>query len=314
MIPLRGGVLALAMLLVGTAPCAAGSARIALPVMGTVLEVTVVADDEVAAKDLCRRAVTVAREWDELLTTWRPEGALEQLNRRAGLGRVAIDPRLAGALQRMIELSRQTGGAFDPAVGGIVRALRGGKVPSTSSLPRLVDSLRIDGIEAELAAGVELDAGGIGKGIALDAIAKLLAAGGARAWYLDFGGSSQLGHGKPDTAHAWIVAIAGQEAGKIHGFVELAGGSLSTSRASPASDPAGATIDPRTGKPVAPPRLATVLATDATTAEAWSTALVVRGRDALGVAQAAGVAVLLDDTDGLTVSADFPLHGNPSPE
>ena len=66
------------------APASAAVFRTGQPVMGTVLQVTVVAADEPSARRLAAAAFVEARRWDDLLTTWRPEGELAQLNARAG--------------------------------------------------------------------------------------------------------------------------------------------------------------------------------------------------------------------------------------
>jgi thiamine biosynthesis lipoprotein ApbE len=144
--------------------------------------------------------------------------------------------------------------------------------------------------------------------MALDAMARVLGERGAVAWFLDFGGSSQLAHGRPEGASDWKVLIAGEGQGAVRGILRLRGASLSTSRALPAGDPAGAIVDTRSGKPVPPPRLATVLATDATTAEAWSKALVVFGRDGIEPARAAGVEAIYEDAAGVIVTPNFPLE------
>jgi thiamine biosynthesis lipoprotein ApbE len=158
---------------------------------------------------------------------------------------------------------------------------------------------------AELRAGAELDAGGIGKGIALDAVAQHLRLRGARAAFLDFGASSILAFGPPEDRRAWSVAIVGECAGSILGTIDLLEGALSTSRAVVANDPAGAIIDPRTGAVVPGPRLATVLAANATDAEAWSKALVISGPEVLPLVRNAGIEALVVDGDGVTASPAF---------
>ena len=278
--------------------------------MGTIVEVTVVAKEAGTARELANRCVAVARHWDDVLTTWRSDGELARLNDRAGGGRAAVRSDRRWALERMLVLSRATNGAFNPAVGKVVSALRSGPSKSLSerAVPRLEDVLTLAGEHATVAAGVRLDAGGIGKGMALDAMARMLTESAAVAWFLDFGGSSQLAHGRPETGSDWNVLIAGEAQGVVHGTLRLRGASLSTSRALPSGDPAGAIIDTRSGKPVAPPRLATVLAADATTAEAWSKALVVFGRDGIDLARAAGIEAVYEDAAGVLVTPDFLLE------
>ena len=242
-----------------------------------------------------------------MLTTWRDAGELQKLNRRAGQEAVAISNDLAAALRHMLRLSSATGGAFDPGVGPLVERLRSGqdigdRWQQHPRLYRIAQVLRLIANRATLQAGAALDAGGIGKGIALDAIVKHLREGGATAAYLDFGGSSQYAFGAPEEGHAWLVVLAGGHGGEVLGTYALRDGSLSTSRALPVHDPAGTIVDPRTGEPVVPPRLATVLASDATTAEVWSTALIVLGREGMGAVRAAGLQALVQDADGIVAT------------
>ena len=272
--------------------------------MGTVLTVTVIADDESTARALAAEAVAVARHWDDVLTTWRPDGELARLNAGAGGGAVEVSADLATALRSMIALSLATGGAFDPGVGPLVARWRGSEPPhpppSASAATRIATALRLDDRRAALVAGAALDAGGIGKGIALDAMAARLRRHGARAAFLDFGGSSQLAIGTPGAeAAGWRVALAGLAPGALLGETMLRDAALSTSRASVGPDPAGPIIDPRSGAPVLTPRIGTARAADATSAEAWTKALIVAGRAALPEARAHGIKALLEDAGGI---------------
>lgn len=312
-----GGGAVVAVLMLGLAATAsAATVRNGHPVMGTVLAVTVVAADAAAAHALTDAAFAVARHWDDVLTTWRPEGELARLNARAGTGPVAVSLDLAAALRQMVALAAATDGGFDPAVGPLVQRWRGPAAPlpppSASAATRIATALTLDGVTAALVAGAALDAGGIGKGIALDAMAALLRRGGAQAAFLDFGGSSQVAFGEPEAgAGGWRVAVGGLAGGSVLGEMSLRDAALSTSRASSGPNQAGPIIDPRSGAPVFTPRLATVRAADATTAEAWTKALVVLGGAGVPVAARAGVAVLFEDTEGV-LRDGFPLAAMPA--
>lgn len=308
--PLFG--LRLVLIVAGAVPAAAEEiATVGQRVMGTVLEVTVAAEDGPPVRQLAAEAIEEARRWDDVLTTWRPEGQLARFNAAAGDGPVAVSPELRGTLERMRALVAATGGAFDPAVGSLVRFWRNARPGYEGEGPqpaRLGDVLRVDGERASLADGAALDAGGVGKGIAIDAIVSLLRNRGARAGFIDFGGSSQTAFASGTNGErVWEVAVAGLRPGSLHGVVRLRDGSLSTSRSTRAQDPAGAIVDPRSGRPVAAGRQATVLAPDASSADAWSTALVVLGRAGLDRAEAAGVEVLYEDVAGVVRTAGFPL-------
>lgn len=278
--------------------------------MATVLEVTVVAADQDAADRLAEESLRIGERFEDVLTTWRADGELARLNAHAGAGAIPISPSLARALGAMRAASTATGGAFDPAVGPIVERLRAGRTTVLASelgRYRIATALALEDGCAALVEGAALDAGGIGKGIALDAIASHLREHGAQAWFIDFGGSSQLAHGTPEDGRAaWIVVLAGIERASLHGAVKLGPGALSTSRARSHDDADGAIVDPRTGKVVEDPRMATVFAGDATAAEAWSTALIVLGRDGIERAASSGVEVLYEDAHGVEETSSFP--------
>lgn len=302
--------LAVALCLSSSAALAAdlATARRGEPVMGTVLTVTVLAADQATAARLADAAVAEARRWDDILTTWRPNGELARLNARAGREPVEVSADLAAALRAMIALSADTGGAFDPAVGPLVDRWRGPDAPRppppATAATRIATALRLDGRLAALVAGAALDAGGIGKGIALDAMAALLRRGGVHAAFLDFGGSSQLAIGSPDPEMAgWRVGLGGLAPGSLLGETVLQDMALSTSRASVGPTPAGPIVDPRAGVPIFTPRLATARAADATSAEAWTKALIIDGRAALATARAHGLAALFEDDTGLAADA-----------
>jgi thiamine biosynthesis lipoprotein len=296
---LRCAVAAAIVVFAGTAVADAAVARSGQPVMGTILTVTVVADDRTEAQRLADEAIAEARRWDDALTIWRPDGELARLNARAGGGPVPVSPRLAKALVAMLDLSRRTGGRFDPAVG----AVRSGEARA-APLPPIGRILHLDGDKASLEAGAALDPGAIGKGLALDAIAAQLKQAGVRSALLDFGGSSQTAIGvPPGDERGWPVLVAGVATGSSHGVVRLRDASISTSRAGAADTTP--VLDPATGSAVPAPRLASALAADATAADAWSTALIVFGREGLAAAETEGIETLYEDADGILRSKGF---------
>ncbi len=283
-----------------------GVARVGRPVMGTAFQVTVRAADAESARKMAEKAVRLGRHWDDVLTTWRDDGELAAFNRGAGEGWQEISPDLAMALDRMHAYSSMTGGSFDPAVGGLVRALRFGKTTESLRRSTIENAIARRPGEALLESGVEIDPGGCGKGLALDRIALALRSLGAEAALLDFGGTSQLAFGDFPDGPPLIPATALRE-GETHGVVPLDGLALSTAR-SPNELSVGPIVDPRTGLAIRDRRLAMVAAESATAAEAWSTALVVLGRTGIAAAVDNGVEVLFEDDMGLVVTAGFPLR------
>jgi thiamine biosynthesis lipoprotein len=267
--------------------------------MGTVLEITLVAEDPERARAAIARCFAEIDRLETIFTTWREDGELAQLNARSGRGPQRASPELIAILRDARAFSQQTGGAFDVTVGPLValwrRAGARGALPSEREIAEARSrvggaQLRLDpsGGTIELAAGASLDLGGIAKGWALDRVGERLRDEGFARGLLDFGGSSLLALGAPADGPAWRVLV---EAGLLlrlrdvsvsisDGFSQFA--EIGDRRVSHI-------IDPRSGLPVPHAQRAIVVAPLGGTAEAWSTALVVLpAREGVARARARG--------------------------
>jgi len=272
--------------------------------MGTRLSITI---DEPVAEQAFDDAFDEVARLEGILSNWKATSELARLNARAARADVVCSPDLYRAIRVSLEWAEKTGGAFDPTVEPLVRALglrpgdeigrtgqplAAGPVPS-APLPvgwrhvRLGRSDRLVRFDAD---GVGIDLGGIGKGIALDAAARVLARDGVRDALLDFGGQV-LALGRPRGSRGWAVGIAdpGDREEPVT-VVPVADLSLATSgngeRSVPGpGGPVGHILDPATGRPAPFDGSLTVAAAEGTSADALSTALFVMG-PARGVAWA----------------------------
>jgi thiamine biosynthesis lipoprotein len=233
---------------------------------------------------------------EDVMTTWRPDGELARLNAACASGStgVAVSADLARALAGAREWAVRTEGVFVPTIGALVSAwgLReGGRVPADDELARAVARTSWELFDIDVAAssvscsaGVELDLGGYGKGLALDEAAAVLRGAGIESALLNFGGQV-LALGAPPGEPGWIVELA-HPVTRDRAVAELVlhDASLSTSSNAERGFTIGRkhfghALDPRTGRP-APWRAAvSVLAETAAAADALSTALLVVGPD-----------------------------------
>ena len=291
--------------------------------MGTRLSIVLAAPAPDAAFEA---AFAEVARLEGALSNWSEASEISRLNREAAGDAFRCSPDLFGAVRAALRWAEATDGAFDPTVEPLVRALGlrdpGGRLPDAAGPPRHMTGGPVGGagvgggpaaapvgwwhVRADEASrsiafdapGVGLDLGGIGKGFALDAAARVLRRIGFRDALLDFGGQV-LAAGSAPGGSPWPVGIAAPGRRSEAAFwIAVRDRSVSTSgndeRAidGPAG-PIGHILDPARRAPALYGGEVTVVARDATTADALSTGLFVMGPDrGCRWAEAHGFAVL----------------------
>jgi thiamine biosynthesis lipoprotein len=212
---------------------------------------------------LARETQTLLLEQELLMSRFAAHGALAALNRIAGQEPAPVSPPLWDVLETCLRHHRLTDGAFDIAQAG----RSGSRGVRLLVLDPATRTLRFDTPE------VQLDLGGIGKGIALDAVRQRLLASGVDQALLSFGESSIAVIGKHPAADCWPVGVEDlfRPGRSLHRFA-LRDGAMSTSgnRAGQAH-----IVDPVDSRPIGGCRTVSVSCASATDAEALSTALFV---------------------------------------
>lgn len=296
--------------------------RASRPAMGSYFEIRLPARTPGAA-DLASAALDLVDALELQLTVYRDDSEVARINRTAHLGAVPVEPRLARLLEFALDLSRRTGGAYDPASGALSEAwgfVRGPKrVPEPEALAHARGRTGSHLVRLDLEArtirfdreGVVLNLGSIGKGFALDRAGELIRS----HWWptpalLHSGRSSLLAVGSPpdDFAGRWKIAVRNPiDPDRPLGTLHLRNRALGTSGLAFQHFQAdgrtyGHILDPRTGYPTeSGPASVTVLAPTAAEADALSTALFLLGP--------AGAATLLEQRPD--VSALFVLDDGP---
>src|SRR6185295_8367592 len=86
--------------------------------MGTVMKVTVWADDDARVNAAIDEAFAEFDRIDKLMTTWTDDSDVSRINAAAGSGKpVKVSPEIIVVLENAIGSSRLSGGAFDVTVG-----------------------------------------------------------------------------------------------------------------------------------------------------------------------------------------------------
>ncbi len=266
------------------------------------------------------------KKFDNSLSMFNKQSILSRVNQNDST--VMLDEWTEYVITKGIEISENTGGAFDMTVAPLVNAWGFGFKKSDSVTPELIDSLRsfigyknftIEYHKVNKAdERTQLDASAIAKGYACDIIAQFLASKGIENYMVEIGGEVTA-KGKNTNDVCWRIGINkpiednSTNTGEIEEVVQLCDAGMATSgnyRNFYYKDgkKVAHTIDPRTGYPVEHSLLsATVIASNCLEADAYATAFMVLGlEESLKLAQAnTNIAAffIYDSGDGKTATA-----------
>jgi thiamine biosynthesis lipoprotein ApbE len=271
-----------------------------------------------------RLAVTsVLDDVDLAYSRFRPDSELMAVNRAAGRA-VRVGPLLERALEGALEAAHDSGGAVDLTVGRAMRLIgydadfdliaAAGRTIELRAVPVPGwESVRLDRVAhtVRIPAGVELDLGSTGKGLAADLAASAAhgAAGADAGVLVSLGGDLATAGRAP--RGGWRILATDDSETPVDGDGEVIAfdrGAVATSSTTVRrwTVKAGVTahhiVDPRTGLPAATPwRTVTVVATTCERANAASTAAIVMGDAAPDWLRATGLPARLVATDGSVV-------------
>jgi FAD:protein FMN transferase len=250
--------------------------------------------DDAADIAAARAALDEADAVETWLTVFRETSAVSNLNRRAAHEDVVVDQELFAILDRSAGLHVQTEGAFDVTSTPLSRCWgflkREGRLPTEREIEAACAIVGMSHVQLDAPRrrvrfarpGVEVNFGAIGKGYALDRMGAVLRGRGSRRALLSAGHSSVLALG--GKGRGWPVDLRPRLASRRVGRLWIKNGAIGTSGAGEqfveiAGRRYGHVIDPRTGRPADGVLGASVIARDAATADALSTAFLIGGPD-----------------------------------
>jgi len=187
-------------------------------VMGTFAKVIAVAPDTKTAKN-CIEAAFKQLEHIEALMSWRKEGSeIARVNRDAYTNPVRVSGPTFEVLQKSVEFSKLSEGAFDITVGPLMDLWRSAadtnRVPTEAELQQVHSKvgfekliLDADNLTVRFAVdGMKLDLGGIAKGYAIDKAVEAMQKAGATGAMVDVGGDIRC-FGKPAGKDKWLIGL-----------------------------------------------------------------------------------------------------------
>lgn len=187
-------------------------------VFGTLVEISIYGEDEARAAQAANAVMQEFQRLHDLLHAWKPS-ALSELNAAMAKGESReAPPEVVSLLKGAAAMSQQSGGLFNPAIGGLIK-LWGfqadefqAKRPDPARIAALVaarptmSDLYFDGNRVgSRNRAVLIDLGGYAKGYALDRAAEILKQQGVHDALINIGGNVlALGsHGD----RPWRIAI-----------------------------------------------------------------------------------------------------------
>jgi thiamine biosynthesis lipoprotein len=184
--------------------------------MGTVIEITLIGDDEGAANKAVLQAFQEIKRIETLMSPWLDSSDVIRINRSAGEGWVKVSPETMEVIKKAQEISELSEGCFDITVGPLTQLWRmareKGIPPSTKDVKEKLDlvnfrdvSINREGKVFLKKKGMAVDLGGIAKGYAVDRTFELLGSLGYKNLIVNAGGDLRVGGAKND--QPWSIGI-----------------------------------------------------------------------------------------------------------
>ena len=265
--------------------------------MGSPFTIELYGQDRVPMEAAVDAAFEEVRRLDDLLSNYKKDSQWSEINRRAAERPVPVSPELFRLLTDCVAYSRASEGAFDITVGPLMKVwgfYKGsGRLPHRAEVAAALTKVGHRHIRLDPRAqtvwfdreGVEMDPGGIGKGLAVDRMVDVLRQKGVRNALVAGAGSSIYGMGAPPgEPRGWRIEIKNPwDTSKTGAEVFLKNMSLSTSGSYEKFFRAeGRTyahiMDPRTGYPAQGTVAVSVVAPRTIDSEAWTKPYFVNGR------------------------------------
>ncbi|GHV71551.1 thiamine biosynthesis lipoprotein ApbE [Spirochaetia bacterium] len=171
-------------------------------VLGTFCSVTLY---EGAKKEIFSRIFSRLREIDDEMSANKEGSVLDQINKNAGEKPTPVRPELMAVLEKALYYARMSSGAFDPAIGPLVKlwdinSNAGAHNPQVPAEEKIKEALAlVDWRDLELdktagtaflkRPGMALDLGAIAKGYAADEAARIIREAGLKRALINLGGN-----------------------------------------------------------------------------------------------------------------------------
>nr|WP_315187977.1 FAD:protein FMN transferase [uncultured Flavobacterium sp.] len=267
-----------------------------LSMLGSPLEITVVAIDTVEGNKYCDLAVAEVKRIENLISDWIPTTQISEINRNSGQKPVKVDREVFDLVERSIKISQITSGAFDISYASMDKIWKFDgsmkEMPTAEAIKKSVakigyKNIILDPKEQTIFLkneGMKLGLGGIGQGYIADKIKELLISKGCISGIVNVSGDINTWGKQPD-GKLWTVGIVNpMNKNKIFATFPLENSAVETSGSYEKyvifnGIRYSHIIDPRTGYPAKGIVSVSVFAKQTEIADALATGIFVLGVD-----------------------------------
>lgn len=181
-----------------------------ITLMGSRFQITLVDKDSISAERNIDKAVAEITRIENLISEWRPETQISQVNQNAGIKPIKVDKEVFDLTKKGIYFSKLTDGAFDISIVAMDKIWKFDdsmdELPSEQAIKESVRNVGYRNIILDSTnstiflknPGMKIGFGSIGKGYAADKTRDLMKSMGVKAGIIDASGDISTWGTQPD--------------------------------------------------------------------------------------------------------------------
>ncbi|WP_435314564.1 FAD:protein FMN transferase [Cellulophaga fucicola] len=282
--------------------------------MGNRFDFTIVAKETATANAYIDECIAEVKRIEKIISSWDKDSQTSEINRNAGIAPVKVAPELFGLVERAIQISKVTDGAFDITYAALDNVwkfnIHMDYLPTDVQIANSIANVDYKNIVINKEEqtiflpnkGMKIGFGAIGKGFAADQVKQLMISKGVIGGIINASGDLTT-WGTQVSGKKWMVGISNPlDAEKIFSWLPIVDSSVATSGNYEKyiifkGEKYSHIIDPRTGWPSKGVKSVSVFSKKAELSDALATSVFVMGVETglSVIEQLKGVEVIIVD-------------------
>ena len=186
--------------------------------MGSRFDITMVGQNEQEANQFIDEAIEEITRIEKLISSWDPNSQTSEINKNAGVHAVKVDEELFDLIERSVQISKITDGAFDITFASIDKVWYFDgtmkEMPNKEVIAKSIAKVGYENIILDKEnktvflklKGTKIGFGALGKGYAADKVKAMMMAKGVKAGIVNASGDLTT-WGKQPNSKDWMVGI-----------------------------------------------------------------------------------------------------------